>query len=376
MHHRSITAPLALIAIVSVAGVAVAADTGPVNPGAPAPTSGSDGVAGEAPVEFSALVWNEEFQLRREPGEPDDGAGGEGLTSLVPSCSPHPPIEIQGDDGFLAPGSGVVAGTGTATDPYVIAGWCIDGDTWEGTEFDAGTGIEIEDTTRHFVVRDNIVRNFRGGSDAGAGVRVHDVAPGTGTVRGNRLANDDIGIAVSEANRTTLSENRIGPGGGIGVSVEDSPRSALVQNVVRGMDKDGVSVARSDSVRLENNTASENDLDGIHLQRSSRARLVDNAVGANEGDGIHLTDLGDAEVHGNNFQGNTVGLRASSVGGEIDATRNWWNATSGPSGDVTDACTGATAQGTGDPIEAPDDTVCFHGWLDAPNPDAGADDAR
>jgi parallel beta-helix repeat protein len=57
---------------------------------------------------------------------------------------PHVPIEILGDTAFT-PENGVVAGTGTHEDPYLIEGWSIDA---TGVPF----GIHVEGTTKAFTI--------------------------------------------------------------------------------------------------------------------------------------------------------------------------------------------------------------------------------
>lgn len=57
---------------------------------------------------------------------------------------PHLPIEIRGDAGFTTE-NGVIAGTGTRDDPYLIVGWSID-----ATE--VPFGIHVEGTTKAFTI--------------------------------------------------------------------------------------------------------------------------------------------------------------------------------------------------------------------------------
>lgn len=59
---------------------------------------------------------------------------------------PHAPIIIRSDRDFTAE-NGVVAGSGTLADPYLIAGWDID-------EIGADHSILIEGTTRPFLISD------------------------------------------------------------------------------------------------------------------------------------------------------------------------------------------------------------------------------
>lgn len=74
------------------------------------------------------------------------GAGGVGAPLDGPFLLPHPPITIRSDSGFLLPGSGVVSGSGTAEDPYLIARWII-----PATQ---AAVVALFDTTAHVVVED------------------------------------------------------------------------------------------------------------------------------------------------------------------------------------------------------------------------------
>lgn len=58
----------------------------------------------------------------------------------------HDPISIEGNYQFTAE-NGVVSGSGTVDDPYVIAGWKIDAGYGD-------YGIRVHGTTRYFVIRD------------------------------------------------------------------------------------------------------------------------------------------------------------------------------------------------------------------------------
>jgi hypothetical protein len=55
------------------------------------------------------------------------------------------PIMISGDEGFTAE-NGVVGGSGTYDDPYLISGWEIEAQT--------GIAVHVSDTSHHFILRD------------------------------------------------------------------------------------------------------------------------------------------------------------------------------------------------------------------------------
>ena len=62
----------------------------------------------------------------------------------VSAYTVHLPILIEGDAQFT-PANGVTGGSGAPGDPYVIADWSINATT--------ANGIEIRNTTAHFVIR-------------------------------------------------------------------------------------------------------------------------------------------------------------------------------------------------------------------------------
>jgi len=63
------------------------------------------------------------------------------------------PIYIYGDDEFTIE-NGVMSGSGTAGDPYVIEGWRVDSPR-------ADYGIYVDHTTAHFVIRDCVIERTR-----------------------------------------------------------------------------------------------------------------------------------------------------------------------------------------------------------------------
>jgi len=110
------------------------------------------------------------------------------------------PIYIYGDDGFTIE-NGVLSGCGTASDPYIIEGWRIDGP-------DADYGIYIDHTTKHFVIRDCIIERTRL-----AGITFNTVV--NGRVESTQIGLSDTAIHLlnSERNafeRNVIAESRVG----------------------------------------------------------------------------------------------------------------------------------------------------------------------
>ena len=64
---------------------------------------------------------------------------------------PRGPIRIDGADSLALPTSGIVAGSGTAEDPFLICGWIVQG----GVNY----GAEIKNVDAHIVFKHNVVRD-------------------------------------------------------------------------------------------------------------------------------------------------------------------------------------------------------------------------
>ncbi len=101
----------------------------------------------------------------------------------------HEPIYIFGDDDFTT-SNGVMSGSGTAADPYIIEGWSI-------APANADYGVYIDHTTSHFVVRDCVIEGARV-----AGVYLNSVK--NGRVEGVQIMGSDTAVFLLNS-----SENRI-----------------------------------------------------------------------------------------------------------------------------------------------------------------------
>jgi parallel beta-helix repeat protein len=167
----------------------------------------------------------------------------------------HAPISILSDGDFTA-ANGVVRGSGTDADPYLIGGWLV------GCATQAQTGVLIQNTLQEFLVRNLQV------SYCGDAVRLQNV-PG-GRVERSRFDHDANGI-VLEA------------GGG---------------------------------QRLEGNTASGLSGTGIEVHQAAGALVKGNSLYGNHA-GIRLDDAVDASVHHNDLLGNA--LQATEQGGSGNA---------------------------------------------------------
>jgi len=153
-------------------------------------------------------------------------------------------IFIDGNGNFT-PASGVVGGSGTPSDPFVIAGWTI--------LAPSGPGIQIRNTNAYFVIRDVAIRD---GSPTNPGVWLQ-------------------GVANGQVLRLSSTGNRYG------VVIQNSDNLTISASDVRLNDYEGISVTNSTRIVLANNRILDNGLYGVHVLDTSSANLTGNTVGGN-----------------------------------------------------------------------------------------------
>ncbi len=101
----------------------------------------------------------------------------------------HEPIYIYGDDDFTV-SNGVMSGSGTPEDPYVIEGWRIDAPR-------ADYGIYVDHTSKHFVIRDCVIERARI-----AGVYLNTVS--NGVVEETQIGLSDTAIQFLSSDGNTV----------------------------------------------------------------------------------------------------------------------------------------------------------------------------
>ncbi|MGC9530538.1 MAG: right-handed parallel beta-helix repeat-containing protein [Candidatus Bipolaricaulaceae bacterium] len=116
--------------------------------------------------------------------------------AVAQGLAPHDPIFIYGDEDFTW-ANGVVAGSGTADDPYVISGWSID---TLGYDY----GIYIDHTTAHFVIRNCHVRY----PQERAGIFISAVEGGR--IEGCAVYGGRVGIQLLSTSGMVITGNAIG----------------------------------------------------------------------------------------------------------------------------------------------------------------------
>ena len=207
------------------------------------------------------------------------------------ALTPRDPIYIEGNEDFT-PANGVVSGSGTAEDPYIIANWDMSAEN--------ANGIWIENTTAHFVIRNCYVRDGWVNNKYGIylfyvinGIVDNNVAENNtygirlwqsdnNTLTNNTCENNDCGIFLLESDNNTLTNNTCENNNYIGiVLLMDSDNNLIFNNLVEN-NKCGIEIlVNSDNNTLTNNTC-ENNSNGIYLEGSHNNLIYRNNIVNNE----------------------------------------------------------------------------------------------
>lgn len=239
----------------------------------------------------------------------------------------HGNIIIDGDSEFLTDDS-VIAGNGTAIDPFIIADWRINGSY--------NYGVHIKNTRAFFIVRNVAIEN-----STFSAIRLENVS--NGRVENSSLINNlGNGIYLMSAENMTISNCSIHETGTTAI-LGNSVKNAVFKGITaRGMDKavyfEGCSALSITGCRFENATSTilsmsrcagssiedsvmrNATLRGIELNFVNNSNFFGNAI-INASTGIHLHYCNLLAFHGNMI----CMSRASQVQSTSSSVR--WNLT-------------------------------------------------
>lgn len=260
------------------------------------------------------------------------GAAGADLTGEEENCQLHPPIRVTEDRGptgyawlehpatgeaLHRPGSGVVAGDGTAEDPYVIRGWCITSPprpslpSFVDERPPPAAGIHLEQTRAHVVVEGNVLV----GDDAESlGIVLKDAE--NVVVRDNEIRRHGTGVQVAESEDAALLGNRISgsDSAAIGIVVEGSKAIAVEANEVVDHGQAGVRVVAATAVTVAGNTVAGNAWGAyagaaVDLTGGTGNVVAKNTIRQNDGHHNVQVKLGDSHVvRDNRIEANSNGI--------------------------------------------------------------------
>ncbi|KKN41387.1 hypothetical protein LCGC14_0723830 [marine sediment metagenome] len=179
-----------------------------------------------------------------------------------------------------AKAAGIVTGTGSSSDPYVIEDLVIDAGG-------SGSGITIENSDVYFKIENCTFYNSGNESNHEAGITLRNVS--NGELINNNVNNNNAGIVIVFSNNTIISGNTanynkwggISIWGGLGFNVISGN---IVNNTTSGS---GILLWNSSSI-VSHNTVYNNSQDGITLNESNRNLIIFNTISHNKEKGIDL----------------------------------------------------------------------------------------
>jgi len=203
----------------------------------------------------------------------------------------HAPIIINGNSGFTA-ANGVSGGSGTASDPYIISGWNINGWNYPSAWNPPNATIAITNTTSYFVIQ-NVVAS---GAGVGPGIRLNNVANGV-------IENSTMGAYMASPLWMTSSKNIIVrwntvSGGGACTSPDNCINS------------DGVYVSAVSGLDIYGNTIEFALGNGAAIHGSINVTITGNTF-SSSGSGLLLDGSTNAIVSGNSFKTSGITVTGS-----------------------------------------------------------------
>jgi parallel beta-helix repeat protein len=211
--------------------------------------------------------------------------------------TPHNPIHIENDD-FFNLDNGVVAGSGSEGEPYIIENWAISAKN--------ANGIEVRNTTAHFIVRNCTSEN---GGLNNFGIYLENLA--NGRVENCKSKNNIYGIYLNNSlnnsiNNNTSSNNQHG------IYLSFSSNNTIANNSSSNNIWYGIALyPYSSNNTLENNTSNNNSV-GIYLQYLSDNNILTKNTTMKNAYGIKLYQSDNTTFDNNTSSNNFSGIYLDS----------------------------------------------------------------
>ncbi|PJB20862.1 MAG: hypothetical protein CO114_08400, partial [Euryarchaeota archaeon CG_4_9_14_3_um_filter_38_12] len=133
------------------------------------------------------------------------------------TLTPHAPIYIEGNAGFT-PENGVVSGSGTEGNPYIIQNWDIDAST--------AHGVEIRNTDVYFIIRNYVIHD--GKSNDIYGIYFYSVQ--NGKIDNVTSYNNYYGICLYSSSNNTITNCNVYNNSDYGIYLHSSSNNNTISN--------------------------------------------------------------------------------------------------------------------------------------------------
>ncbi len=215
----------------------------------------------------------------------------------VKGYASHNVIRINSNADFTLQ-NGVVGGSGTQSDPYIISSWDIDA-------HGAGNSIYIGNTTAYFIVEDCYLHNTSSVSYPyfeSDGITLYKVQ--NGTIKNNVISNNWNGVDIYYSQSNVIENNTIYNSEN-GVYFWYSNNSIMNNNNISNSWEGTILISSSDNV-IENNTIYNNTDEGIFIYWNSNSTVIKNNKIYGNGNGIFLYSSSSNKLYGNNMTKNGI----------------------------------------------------------------------
>ncbi|MFX0181580.1 MAG: right-handed parallel beta-helix repeat-containing protein, partial [Candidatus Hodarchaeota archaeon] len=200
-------------------------------------------------------------------------------------------IDIDNDTAFTTVYN--LPGSGNETDPYIIAGMNISSSS--------ANLIDISDTTKHFVIKNNLLDGLNGNF---VGISLSNVI--NGNIGNNTIQNSKNGVELaSNSIKNYIYNNSIINNGEYGIKVQDSDENCIFNNYIHGNGNNGGGGASLNIVdtlfKIQNGAPGGG---GLYLDPSTDNNITNNEIYNNSADGIYLFESNHTMIQKNNIYWN------------------------------------------------------------------------
>ena len=213
-----------------------------------------------------------------------------GTVSTLPAPNHHDPITIEGDGNFTI-ANGVVAGSGTLSDPFLIAGWNISGP--------GDHALAIRNTTTSFVV--NGCEIFADGQLLRHGVLIWNGR--NGAIRNSSISGYQPAVYLYEAGNISIDDCAITGG------VTAWPCTGSISMYRNHMVSGGISLSESsDGIAIQDNWLNSSALNLAGCDRGTVSRNVINLTYE-----LEFSDCSNLTIEDNKMLDCSIGLWGISL---------------------------------------------------------------